>query len=94
MWVLFIPMVLRDYNAAVVKVPISIIYQKCDFLSEATGTSISHVFVIALHAFWCLSLLNSGVLMRQYLSKNMFLFFWSLEFNSFAYTATNILKDC
>lgn len=51
-------------------------------------------FVIVVHAFWWfrLRLLNSGVLMRQYSSKNMFLFFWSLEFNSFAYTATNILK--
>lgn len=37
-------MVLRDYNAAVVKVPISIILLKCNFLSVVTGTNISHLF--------------------------------------------------
>lgn len=35
---------LRDYNAAVVKVPLSVILLKCNFPSVVTGTNISHMF--------------------------------------------------
>lgn len=51
-WVLFIPVVLRDYNAAVVKVPIWIILLNCNFLSEVTGKLLLICFVVIVHAFW------------------------------------------
>lgn len=35
---------LRDYNAAVVKVPVSVILLKCNFLSVVMGTNFSHMF--------------------------------------------------
>lgn len=35
---------LRDYNAAVVKVPASVLLLKCNHLSVVTGTNISHTF--------------------------------------------------
>lgn len=51
-WVLFIPVVLRDYNAAVVKVPIWSILLNCNFLSEVTGKWFLICFVVIVQAFW------------------------------------------